>query len=244
MPRTSSARSTKSRNSRSNSSKRRTPAKKSSSRQPVERLSPEVKIDIGGGLLAVFGVISLLGFLTGQKGMISGWSSHILQKAAGWGGVVLPLIFLACGLWLLFRNVERFPRLSTGRVVGIALLYLNLLSWFHFFEGGGYLSANLGEGGGYVGAFFIEVLSKALGQMGAVVFLIAWALIAFVFMLDLSLPELADKLAKLFEQPKKVKPIQSQPAPVVLSQPQKQTSWSVPQELPEGFNPLNLHDDQ
>jgi len=53
-------------------------------RQPIERLSPEVKKDIVGGLLVAVGLVSLLGFITGENGFISGWFSHMLKLVAGW----------------------------------------------------------------------------------------------------------------------------------------------------------------
>ena len=244
MPRTPS-RSSKSRTSRSGSGNRRpTSSKKTAARKPVERLSPEVKKDILGGILAVIGVISLLGFLTGESGMISGWFSHILKQIAGWGGVVLPLGFLACGLWLLFRNVERFPRLSTGRGVGIVLLFLDLITWFHFSLGGDYALAGQGVGGGYVGAFFSQLLTGSFGRPGTIVFLTAWGLIAILFLVDLSLPELADKVSSLFNRPSSPRPAAVKPAQTqtvaARPQPAKEAQWREPVDLPQGFNPLNL----
>lgn len=244
MPRPSASRSSKSRNGRSGSASRRSTSKKYSARKPAERLSPEVKKDIIGGLLAVVGVISLLGFLSGEEGMISGWLSHLLNLIAGWGGVVLPLVIFVCGLWLLFRNVERFPRLSTARGIGVTLLYLNLLTWFHFSIGGDYVTAASGQGGGYLGAFFSLLLINSIGKVGAVVFLIAWALVALIFIVDLSLPDLAGRITALFSRPAAEKPLVRQPAVQPVRTPQKQTVWNEPQELPAGFNPINLQEDK
>ena len=243
MPRPSASRSSKSRNGRSGSSTRRSPSKKSNARKPTERLSPEVKKDIIGGLSTVVGVISLLGFFTGESGMISGWFSHILTMIAGWGGVVLPLVIFACGLWLLFRNVEKFPRLSTGRGIGITLFYLNLLTWFHFSIGGNYAIVSTGEGGGYLGAFFSQLLISSLGRAGTIVVLIAWILIAVIFVVDLSLPELANRIASLFYRPAAEKAVVKRPEVQPVRTPQRPTTWSEPQELPDGFNPLNLQDE-
>ena len=240
MPRPSASRSSKSRNGRSGSASRRSTSKKYGARKPAERLSPEVKKDIIGGLLAVVGVVSLLGFLSGEKGLVSGWLSHLLNLLAGWGGVALPLVIFVCGLWLLFRNVERFPRLSTARGIGVTLLYLNLLTWFHFSISGDYATAASGQGGGYLGAFFSLLLINSIGKVGAVVFLIAWALVALIFIVDLSLQDLANRIVSLFSRPAAEKPLIKQPAVQPLRTPQKQTVWSEPQELPAGFNPLNL----
>ena len=243
MPGYISSRSSKSGKSRSGTSSRRANGKKSAARKPVQHLSPEVKKDFIGGLLAVAGVVSLLSYFSIDKGTLTGWFSKMLNQLAGWGGVVLPLVLLAVGLCLLFRNVERFPRLSPGRTTGIILFYLNLLTWFHFFAGGGYASASLGSGGGYLGAFFSQTLVGGLGQAGTAVFLVAWSLIALIFVLDVSIPELAKGIAKLFSRSERVK---QNPLPQMRQMParsQKTIAWSEPQELPDGFNVLHLHDE-
>jgi S-DNA-T family DNA segregation ATPase FtsK/SpoIIIE len=235
-------RNSKARKSKPTSSSRRSPSKKSKIQQPSVHLSPEVKKDIVGGLLAIVGVVSLLSYFSTSQGTLTTWFSTLLKHIAGWGGIVIPLVLLACGLWLLFRNVEKFPRLSTGRTIGIVLIYLNLLAWFHFFEGQGYEGAAKGQGGGYVGAFFSQMLINGLGNAGTVVFLIAWLIISLVFILDLSIPELANQVSKLFnESNRSVKPLPAaRIKPSVVSQPRKVTSFEDHEELPEGFRPINF----
>ena len=242
MPR-SASRSSKSVKSRSNSNARRPVKKKAAPRKPIQPMSPELKKDIVGGLLTVVGLISLLGFFTGEKGVVSGWFSHLLLMIAGWGGIVLPLVIMACGLWLLFRNNEKFPRLSTGRGFGFTLLYLDLLTWFHFSIQGNYATVQSGKGGGYLGAFFDYLLTSSLGNAGTVVVLIALILVALIFIVDLPLNEISKRISALFSRPDVVKPVvkkvEVQPTRVM----QKKAVWSEPQELPAGFNPLNLHDE-
>ncbi|MHC1740653.1 MAG: DNA translocase FtsK 4TM domain-containing protein [Anaerolineaceae bacterium] len=242
MPRPSS-RSSSSRSSRSGTSNKRSSSKKSSSRKQIQRLSPEVKKDFIGVLLAAVGVVSLLGFFTGETGLVSSWFSHLLKLLAGWGGVALPIVILACGLWLLFRNVQKFPRLSTERGLGVSLLFLNMITWFHLSLGGGYATASQGKGGGYVGAFFTQLLTTGLGQAGTVVFLIAWVLIAILLVVDLSLPDLAKKISAAFAKPNVQKSAVKQMDFQPVRQPVKQTIWNEPRDLPEGFNPLNLQED-
>ncbi len=242
MPGYSNSRSSSSKKSKSTSTTRRSSGKRSKTvAQPVH-ISPESKKDIIGGLLAVVGVISLFSYFSTEQGSLTTWFSNFLKHIAGWGGILLPLALVASGLWLLFRNVEKFPRLSTGRSIGIVLAYLNLLGWFHFFDGGGYASAALGQGGGYVGAFFSQLLINGLGSAGAVVFLIAWLIISLAFILDHSVPELANEVSKLFDRPQKA----ARPMPVARIQPavekapRKVMTFEEHEELPEGFSPLNM----
>jgi S-DNA-T family DNA segregation ATPase FtsK/SpoIIIE len=208
----------------------------------VQSLSPETKKDIVGGLLAILGVVSVLGFFSEDQGIFLGWFSHVMKLIGGWGGIFIPLALLAIGLWLLFRNVEKFPRLSAGRTTGILLIYVNLVSWFHFVIMGSQTTASLGQGGGYLGYFFDRALENTLGRAGAGVFLVAWAIIALIFIIDLPLPEIARRIEKGFSRSEKsaAVPAASQPR-LQTKHPQKVLSYEERTELPDGFNPINLH---
>ncbi len=242
MPRYTSSSRSKSYNSRSSSGKKRTSSKKSAQRQQVQSLSPETKKDIVGGLLAILGIVSVLGFFSSDQGVFLGWFSHVMKLIGGWGGIFIPLALLAVGLWLLFRNVEKFPRLSAGRTTGILLIYVNLVTWFHFVTLGTQTTASLGQGGGYLGYFFDKALENTLGRAGAGVFLVAWSVIALTFIIDLPLPEIAHRLEKGFSRSDKSAtiPAASQPR-LQTKHPQKALSYEERTELPDGFNPINLY---
>lgn len=250
MPRTASN-SSKSRNS--SMARRPSSSKKSSSKKtvkPIQHIPPETKKDIIGGLLLVIGVISLLGFFTGENGVVSGWFSHLLMMIAGWGGVVLPIVIMVSGIWLLFRNSDKLPRISPSRITGIVLLYFNLLTWFHFSIHGDYSTVEQLRGGGYLGAFFSWILTSSLGNVGTVVVLLAFLLVAGLFILDLPLSEISKLISSLFrgtetlpkvaevEKPKPVK-IVSQPVQTV----QKKSVFAESEPLPAGFNPIIMEEE-
>ena len=242
MPRYTSSRNSKSSNSRSSSGSRRTGSKKTAPRQQAQPLSPEVKKDIVGGLLAVLGIVSVLSYFSTEQGTFTAWFSTLMKWIAGWGGIFLPIAVMAIGLTLLFRNVEKFPRISTGRGIGIFLFFLNLITWFHFSIKGDYIAASQGRGGGYVGGALYQVLLSTLGRAGAGVFLFAWTVIALMFILDLPIPEMVRRVEKGFsKQPR------SAPQPVVsqtklpIRQSVKAPSYEERFELPEGFNPIDLN---
>jgi S-DNA-T family DNA segregation ATPase FtsK/SpoIIIE len=233
--------------------KRPSSSKRSSSKKsvkPIQHIPPETKKDIIGGLLLVIGVISLLGFFTGENGVVSGWFSHLLMMIAGWGGVVLPLVIMVCGIWLLFRNSDKLPRISPSRISGIVLLYFNLLTWFHFSIHGDYTTVSQLRGGGYLGAFFTWILTSSLGNVGTVVVLLAFLLVAALFILDLPLSEISKLISSLFRgkepAPKvaaveKVKPVKtiSQPVQTV----QKKQVFAESEPLPAGFNPISMEEE-
>lgn len=200
-------------------------------------LSPERKLDVIGVLLALLGLLSLLSLFSGQHGTLTGWWVNTLTKAAGWGAFALPVALIGIGLWLVFRNVESLPAFSPERLSGIALLYLNFLSWLHLLAGGGFDLAAAGRGGGYAGALFERLLVTWVGSAGAVIALTAWFLIGLAFTLDLSLPELFHQARLLVETRLKRPQAASRSAPPhVSSTPGRPPALS---SLPGNFKPIH-----
>lgn len=182
---TTTRKSSKRTGSRKPSRKRSTPI----SRQ-LRKISKERKTDIIGVLLLISGVIALLGFWGRADGNVTSWIVIFLSWIAGMGAIMFPFMLLLIGFWLIFRNEKRFPMVSLERILGIVLLYINVLAWMHWFTGGGWDLAKSGGGGGYIGAVFEQLLIISLGDWGAFVVLIAWVLIALAFTFDVSIPDL------------------------------------------------------
>jgi len=199
------------------------------------RVSPERKMDIIGVLMAAAGLLMLLSFFSTEKGLVTTWISTALRQLAGWGAVVISAALLLTGLWLLFRHAERFPRISAGRITGIALLYLNLLGWFGYAVPG-FDAAKAGSAGGYIGGGIYWLLSQALGRAGSWFALAAGTLIAVVFIVDLSVPEIASRIGALFG--KLLKPA---PRPQLKNSDSAAHKAKVPSAapLPEGFAPID-----
>jgi S-DNA-T family DNA segregation ATPase FtsK/SpoIIIE len=227
----------------------RTPrASRSSSRrkQAYSRstLTLDQRLNFIGGVIVLLGVLGIVALFASETGPLTGWIAQTTGRIAGWGGVILPIAAVIAGLTLLFRKYERFPRISTWRISGLILLYFNILSWFHFFEQGGFPSAKQGLGGGYVGAFFDRLLGNSLGRAGEGVFLFAWLVVAILFIVNLPLPDLAEKLRLFFVRFKK----EPSPQPVPARQPLfdfgKAKAYHPKREkhpdLPGGFTPLDL----
>lgn len=148
-----------------------------------------------------------LSLISSSNSAVTGGVLAFLRRLLGWGVYILPLGLLLGGLWLILRNFERIPSFSLPRVVGLILLYLNLLVWLQLFASAGAeppLSssdlAQLGLGGGYVGAFFYSILVGVLGVGGSVIALIAWLLVALILALDISVLDLFAKIAGMFER--------------------------------------------
>ena len=170
----------------------RKPSRKRSSSfsSQLRKISKERKTDILGIFLLILGVVTLLGFWGRTEGDFTACIMMFISWIAGMGAIMFPFVLLLIGLWLIFRNEKRFPMVSLERLLGIVFFYLNVLAWMHWFDGGGWETAKIGGGGGYLGAIFERLFVVALGDWGAFVVLIAWTLIALAFTFDVSIPDL------------------------------------------------------
>lgn len=159
-------------------------------RKGLKDLSPERKLDIWGIGLTVLGLLLLLSFVTSQEGNVTGAIVLFLYRIAGYGAFLFPLVCLLIGVWLIFRNEDRLPMISSGKLVGIIMLFFNLLTWIHLLTGGGWDLAKAGGGGGYIGAFFENLIVRAVGQVGAFVVLLGSLLMAVALTIDTAIPDL------------------------------------------------------
>lgn len=158
-------------------------------------LSLDRKLDILGIVLVFVGLPTLLSlFSVNQSSSTSGWL-YLLSQAFGWGAYIFPLTLIILGGWLVLRNFEQIPNADFERLVGLVLLFFNLLGWLHLAtlpdsNEAVYATAAAGEGGGYTGGFLFELLRGNLGLGGAFIALLAWFIIALSLTLDVSVLDL------------------------------------------------------
>lgn len=212
--------------------RKRTTPRRSRPLFSIGKISAERRLDILGIVLALVGLLTLLSLLSSERSEVTGWWVTLQMQIAGWGAVILPLAAIVFGLWLVFRNVERLPMLSLERLAGIILLFLNILTAMHFFAGGGWEKAQAGIGGGYLGAVFQLLLEGGLGKAGTVIILVAWFLIGWVMILDLSVSDIYHFIAGKMEAEKRA--VSRKPARHKVEEPVEK----VEEGLPPGFQPL------
>ena len=119
--------------------------------QPAPQpLSAERKVDIAGIVLIVIGLLTLLSLMTSYSGGITQAWTNFLLRWMGWGAYALPLVLLLIGAWFLLSKMDRFPGVSSERVIGVVLIFFNLLTWFQLLDVsfGGVCTA---PGGGMLG---------------------------------------------------------------------------------------------
>lgn len=188
-------------------------------------LSPERKIDLIGTIMAVLGLLTVLSlFSANRSGLFGSWIS-LLALIFGWGTYILPVGLIVLGIWLIARNVERLPQLSIERIVGILLLFINLLVILHG------LAAD-GRGGGYVGSLILQGMVNGLGGAATVIALIAWFIIALTVTLDLSVQELFQWAGPLIEKARQRLNEARQKTPGIS------TASLPPETLPDNFTPI------
>jgi len=115
----------------------------------------------------------------------------ILTILFGWGGYIFPIGVIILGLWLILRDFESLPHISIERSVGLGLIFVFLLTCFHFAllpddRSAVFELAKEGRGGGYIGGGTFYLLNSALGFVGTAVVLIAWLLISLAVTLNRS----------------------------------------------------------
>ncbi len=166
-------------------------------------MSLDRKLDITGIILTFAGLLTLLSLLSPINSSLIGQFVGALKKAFGLGVYLFPIALGVIGLWLILRSFERVPQLAVERLLGIVLLYFNLLAVLTFIgvqtsEQSASELAQLGRGGGYVGAFIFEGLRSILGEVGAGIVLLAWLIIALALTLDVTVIELVRWIPPLF----------------------------------------------
>lgn len=178
---------------------------------PEPGLSLDRKLDIAGVVMVLAGLLSLLSlFSPNQSDFLAAWLTA-LSQLAGWGRFGLPLGLIVVGGWVVLRKFgDSLPRVEFERLTGVVLLYLALLVTLHFYAAPDAAAvwpvARAGEGGGLIGAAILSGLYGLFGQLGTFVLLLAWWLIAIVFTLGLSVPELVRIFGGLLRRLRETRP--------------------------------------
>ncbi len=155
-------------------------------------MSLDRKLDLAGILLLFVGLLTLLSLLSASHNAATTSWLNFLGRAFGWGAYLFPAGLFVIGLWLVLRSFQHVPHIALERVLGVILLFLNVLGWMHFFAfpQDAYALAASSAGGGYTGAFIFNTLLVSLGWAGLAITLVAWLVIALILVLDISVAEL------------------------------------------------------
>ncbi|MEK7310746.1 MAG: DNA translocase FtsK 4TM domain-containing protein, partial [Chloroflexota bacterium] len=172
---------------------------------PPKGLTLDQKLDIGGVLLTLVGVLIVLAFLSPTNSNATGPILKLLGQLFGIGRYLVPVGMILLGLWIILRHFgDKLPRIAPERVLGWLLIYIVALISLHFFASqtiaDAYAMALAGEGGGLVGYGGLAILLNYLGTAGAVVAVLAWWIIAVILAAGLSTQQIIGIAQKIIEK--------------------------------------------
>jgi DNA segregation ATPase FtsK/SpoIIIE, S-DNA-T family len=107
--------------------------------------------EIGGIILFVLAVITLLALPGFTEAGWLGWWTSLLRQLFGWGAYPLCLSAAAGGLHVALSKIERPYHITPAQVIGFELILLTTLPLSHQLTAAGLPEAYQGRGGGLVG---------------------------------------------------------------------------------------------
>lgn len=185
--------------------------------RPVRKASTgltiDQKLDLIGASLAFIGIALFLTLLSPSNSVLSNPLVKLLRQAFGWGAYGIPLGMVALGGWLLARRFgDEWWQPSAEQWIGSGLLYSVGLVWLHLgrtWQTGASLQniAQLGEGGGWLGAALLGWLVEKFDWAGSVALLCAWLVLALLLTFNWSLQHWVEwALARLQSQTEHPRP--------------------------------------
>ncbi|MFC2023775.1 DNA translocase FtsK 4TM domain-containing protein, partial [Chloroflexota bacterium] len=165
-------------------------------------LSNALRPEIGGILLLMVGLLTLLSLIPIERGaLMEGWIA-LLQGVVGWGVWLMPFGFAFGGLWLVFRGLGRPLDLGPEKPVAGLFLFLLGLALLHLLVGGDDPNAlaAAGGGGGYLGYGLSYLLVSALGTPGAVLVLVTLSIVSLLLLVGMSMGEIWTEVAGSFRR--------------------------------------------
>ncbi len=208
------------------------------------RLNLQQKVLIMGVATVFVALLIVLSLLSPNQGELTSALSGLMWRTFGWGGVFVPLVAGAVGLYLVLWGMEQAPHLPTRRLVGALLLFMV----FEAFASLVMLLRNNGltdvwqiaaaqAGGGYVGGLVTYVLTTALGNLGAIATLMIVGVVAGVLVSGITRADvsaLLQGLARDRQQATTSSPLATPPPverPIPLN-PAPQSETAVQRALP------------
>jgi len=200
-----------------------------------QALTDERKLDIVGLVMVLVGLATALILFSAQRSDFTGTVMTFFSQAVGWGIYILPFGMIFMGFWLIFRRIEKLPRLSLERATGLILLFLWLLTVMHSI-----IPADMREqaaldgiGGGQVGNTVTGFLFNAFGTLGVVVILLGWLLLTVTMIFDITVRDLFRWVPPLLAGIRlwMNKKIETRATPKVIP--------AKPEVASNGFTPLN-----
>ena len=116
--------------------------------------------DLFGILLVVLALLSFLGLTNLTRGLLIDSWVRLLVQGFGWGSYLLILFVLYVGVLVLFRRIEKFPRLNLSRLLELELAIFSVITLLAIFGSFSLERAESGLDGGVVGWGLATLINK------------------------------------------------------------------------------------
>jgi DNA segregation ATPase FtsK/SpoIIIE, S-DNA-T family len=193
-----------------NNSRGSAPRKPAAPRKPPAKKKPAFTLNLPqkaliGGIFVVFvTAVLILSLLSPSQGQLTTALSGLMWRTFGWGGVLVPLISGALGVYLVLWGMEQPPQIPANRAVGAGMLFLAFAAFASLAQllldnglNDYWQIARNETGGGYLGGLIAYALDETVGTLGAILVLVSVSLIGLILALGLSRQDVADMLAAL-----------------------------------------------
>ncbi|MBM4429656.1 MAG: hypothetical protein FJ026_04810, partial [Chloroflexi bacterium] len=147
------------------------------------------RLEAAGILLIGVALITIFSLLSFNQGLLTGTWLRFLRLGFGWGAYVLPVGLGAMGFWLFLTGFGRSVRVPLERVLGILLLFVGGLAISHYFADDPRTVALAGGGGGHLGWWISTALISGLGDVGALLVILAVLLIGLIALFSISVAD-------------------------------------------------------
>ena len=216
---------------RNSSSKSRPNSKNSSGRnssakgEALIHLSKHQQAIIAGIILIALCGVAILSGLSISRGKLTDWMWENIWWLFGWGGVVIPLLIGAAGLYLVLWGMEQPPTIRWERIVGAVLFFAALEGLLHLLFIATHHDptitvediAAMGLGGGLLGGWLVSGLATAVGNLGALLLCLALVGIGTIMMTGLTWAQMVRMWRESRQQAAASAP--ARPAPEVSAPP-------------------------
>jgi len=170
--------------------RRQVKSKSKKKRRQARAVSVSVWVEIAGILLISVALVTILSLLSFNHGTLTGKWLDLLRQGFGLGTYILPMALAALGFWLFLIGLGHQIHVSLERLLGTVLLFLGGLGFLHYFAIDPQAEALKGTGGGHLGWLISRTLISALGDIGALLMLLAIVAIGFIALFSISIVDI------------------------------------------------------
>jgi S-DNA-T family DNA segregation ATPase FtsK/SpoIIIE len=188
-------------------------------------LNGSQKALLAGMAILFASAVLFLSLLSPDQGSFTVWLSDWMARLFGIGRYAIPVITGLVGLYLVMRGMEQTPQVPVYRVLGFAILFLIFLAFASLIAvrrnpllGDVWAAADAGQGAGYTGALIASVLTRLLGDLGALLFLVIMGIIGGLLLTGVSRAQMGEAVASV-GKPKAAGEAGAAPAPTAERPP-------------------------